>query len=88
MSFQLVRASDTGIAVWETEQGHVFVFEVSPEADGLTLIHTRAAPDATRPVAEFAADALAFATVEARSRLLIRLPPESRGTRQARPGAA
>ena len=71
MTFQLVRASDEDIAVWHTEHGHIYGFTVCAETDSLTHRFMRDAPDATAPAADFAEDALRFATEEARVRQLI-----------------
>ena len=71
MTFQLVRASDEDIAVWHTDHGHIYAFMVCPETDSLSQRFMRDAPDATVPAADFAEDALRFATEEARVRQLI-----------------
>jgi hypothetical protein len=71
VSFQLVRASDSDIAVWETEQGHIYVFAVSPHRDVLMPQLVRAAPDATEPAERFTEEALRFATQEAESRKIL-----------------
>ena len=71
MTFQLVRASDESIAVWHTDHGHIYGFIVCRETDSLTQRFMRDAPDATAPAADFAEDALRFATEEARARQLI-----------------
>ena len=71
MTFQLVRASDEDIAVWHTDHGHIYSFTVCAETDSLTRRFMRDAPDATAPAADFAEDALRFATEEARVRQLI-----------------
>ncbi len=71
MTFQLVRATDDRIAIWQTEHGHIYVYAVSAETDDLRQLAMRDAPDATEPAATFADQALAFATEEARARQLI-----------------
>lgn len=71
MTFQLVRASDDGIAVWQTEHGHIYVYAACGDTDGLTQVVMREAPDASEPAASFAAEALRFATQEARARDII-----------------
>lgn len=72
--FQLVRASDDEIAVWQTEQGHIYGFTVCAATDSLTQRFMRDAPDATVPARDFADEALRFATDEARARQLIGRP--------------
>lgn len=72
MSFQLVRASDTDMAVWHTQHGHIYVFQVAASADALIPVLVRAAPDAAEPANGFAEDALRFATGEAEARRMIK----------------
>ena len=71
MSFQLVRASDTDIAVWNVENGHIFVFQIPEGGSALIPGPTRDAPDAERDAASLKDEALRFATAEARSRSLL-----------------
>ena len=74
VTFQLVRASDDDIAVWQTEHGHIYGFAVCVDTDSLKPRFMRDAPDATEPAAAFAEGALQFATAEARARQLIGRP--------------
>lgn len=78
MTFQLVRASDDDIAVWQTEHGHIYGFTVCPDTDSLIQRFMRDAPDATEPAQCFAEAALRFATDEARARQLIGRPAKRR----------
>lgn len=80
MTFQLVRASDDDIAVWQTEHGHIYGFTACPETDTLQPRFMRDAPDATEPAERFAEEALRFATEEARTRQII-----GSGVRRQRP---
>ena len=74
MTFQLVRANDDDIAVWQTEHGHIYGFTVCAKTDSLTQRFMREAPDAAEPAQHFADEALRFATDEARARQLIGRP--------------
>ena len=78
MTFQLVRASDEGIVVWHTDHGHIYGFTVCTETDSLKPRFMRDAPDVIVPAADFAAEALRFATEEARVRQLIGRPVKRR----------
>lgn len=78
VTFQLVRASDDDIAVWQTEHGHIYGFTVCTDTDSLIQRFMRDAPDALEPAQAFAEAALAFATVEARNRQLIGRPVKRR----------
>lgn len=71
MSFQLVRAGETEIAVWHVEHGHIYTFRVEPTADSLVPGPFRNAPDAEQQAPAFEREALTFATDEARKRHLI-----------------
>ena len=71
MTFQLVRASDDDIAVWQTEHGHIYGFTACPDTYTLKHRFTREAPDATEPAERFAEESLRFATGEARTRQII-----------------
>ena len=71
MGFQLVRAGETEIAVWQIEHGHIYTFRVEPEADTLVPGPFRNAPDAEQQAPAFEKEALVFATGEARKRHLI-----------------
>lgn len=84
MTFQLVRASDDEIAVWQTEHGHIYGFTACPDTNTLKLRFMRDAPEAAQPAQSFAAEALRFATAEARARLII----GGRAERRRRSGCA
>ena len=71
MNFQLVRASDDEIAIWNTDHGHIFVYGIAPRARELTPIHCRDIPDAEVRAASMADEACRFATEEARVRKLL-----------------
>ena len=71
MNFQLVRASDTEIAIWNTDHGHIFVYEVAAGARALRPAFCREVPDAALDAASMTAEALGFATEEARLRKLL-----------------
>ena len=71
MSFQLVRAGETEIAVWQVEHGHIYTFHVAREAEVLVPGPFRNAPDAEQQAPAFEREALVFATDEARKRNLI-----------------
>lgn len=84
MSFQLVRASDTDIAVWQTEHGHIYVFHPAPRRDILLPLVVRGAPDAAEPAERFADEALRYATREAEVRgMLATVPGGARGAGHA-----
>ena len=68
MGFQLVRASDNEIIVWHTEHGHIYLFEIPPDARELTACWYRDIPEAAQDAESLKGDALAYATQEARSR--------------------
>ena len=53
------------VAVWQTEHGHIYVFEVAPGRDALLPLAVRGAPDAAEPAERFADEALRYATREA-----------------------
>ena len=78
VTFQLVRASDDDIAVWQTEHGHIYGFAICTDTDSLKPRFMRDAPDATEPAGNFAEGALQFATEEARARQLIGGPVKRR----------
>ena len=71
MSFQLVRAGETEIAVWQVEHGHIYTFRVEATGDVLTPGPFRNAPDAEQQAPAFEREAFLFATDEARKRHLI-----------------
>ena len=71
MNFQLVRASDTEIAIWNTDHGHIFLYSIEPNARELTHRFTRDIPDAEQDAASMTDEARRFATGEARSRRLL-----------------
>ena len=72
MSFQLVRAEDTEIAVWNVEYGHIFTFSIPAKARELVPGPIRDVPGADEGATTLKDAALRFATAEARSRQLIR----------------
>ncbi len=71
MNFQLVRASDNEIAIWNTDHGHVFIYAIEPHARELTDVHCRDIPGAEVDAASMKDEAYRFATAEARSRKLL-----------------
>ncbi len=71
MNFQLVRASDTEIAIWNTDHGHIFVYAIEPRASALTPAYVRDIPGAERDAASMTDEACRFATREARVRKLL-----------------
>ena len=71
MAFQLVRAGDTEIAVWNVEHGHIFVFQIPERADALLPGPIRDVPNAAERAEGLQAEALSFATHEARKRRLL-----------------
>ncbi|MDX7953873.1 hypothetical protein P7D22_22210 [Lichenihabitans sp. Uapishka_5] len=77
MTFQLVRASDDEIAVWQTEHGHIYGYGVCAKTDSLTPRFMRDAPDAVVPARDFIDAALAYATREAQARQLIGQPAKA-----------
>ncbi len=70
MDFQLVRASDNEIAIWETNHGHIFVYEIQRAAQSLREVVCREAPDAAEAAAGMKDAACRFATGEAQARRL------------------
>ncbi len=71
MNFQLVRASDTEIAIWNTDHGHIFIYGIEPRARELTQLYYKNIPDAEQDAVSMTDEALRFATEEARSRQLL-----------------
>jgi hypothetical protein len=71
MGFQLVRAGDSEIAVWQVEHGHVYTFNIPANGKALVPGPFRNAPDAEQQAPAFEREALRFATDEARKRHLI-----------------
>ena len=71
MAFQLVRAGDTEIAVWQVEHGHIYTFRIPPNGKALVPGPFRNAPDAEQQAPAFEKEALRFATEEARKRNLL-----------------
>ncbi len=71
MEFQLVRAGDTEIAVWQVEHGHIYTFRIKPGSSTLMPGPFRNAPDAEQQAPAFEKQALIFATEEARKRHLL-----------------
>ena len=71
MGFQLVRAGETEIAVWQIEHGHIYSFNIPPGAKDLVAGPFRNAPDAEQQAPAFEREALRFATDEARRRNLL-----------------
>ena len=71
MNFQLVRASDDEIAIWNTDHGRIFVYAIEPRASVLTPAYHRDSPDAEQDAASMQDEAYRFATEEARVRKLL-----------------
>jgi hypothetical protein len=71
VDFQLVRAGDTEIAVWQIEHGHIYTFRIQPGNPSLVPGPFRNAPDAEQQAPAFEKQALVFATEEARKRHLL-----------------
>ena len=71
MAFQLVRAGETEIAVWQVEHGHIYTFRIQPGGSSLVPGPFRNAPDAEQQAPAFEKEALRFATEEARKRRLL-----------------
>ena len=68
MGFQLVKASDNEIVVWHTEHGHIYIFEIPPEGSELTARWHKDIPDAACDAESLKAEALTYATEQARTR--------------------
>ena len=71
MNFQLVRATDNEIAIWNTDHGHIFVYAIEPGARELTAVLCKDVPDAEQRAELMMDQALSFATEQARSRRLL-----------------
>ena len=71
MNFQLVRASDNEIAIWNTDHGHIFVYSIEHGARELRPVYRKDIPDAELSADSMTVEAHSFATEEARSRRLL-----------------
>jgi hypothetical protein len=71
VDFQLVRASDNEIVVWNTVHGHIYLYRIEPKARQLTVGPFRNIAEAELDAASLKNEALVFATEEARKRRLL-----------------